>query len=920
MIAFFAISGASKAAAPGTPLSFTARILDGTKYVYLEWKSNSENGAGKADGYSLFMASGKTDNLNNFKKVATITNGTVFKIKDLNSGDYTFYLTAYNADGESNRTDYRMVTVPGDNTDLTIKFISQPVTTASVGKEYMYKSIAVSSISSTQVSYKLDGGAPDGMKIDEKTGVVTWTPTADGIYKYTIVAYLADKPDIKPATQTIEVKVGNGNQDNSLKFVTEPIRQASAGVAYTYQPKVTSSDPNLQVLFRLDYAPDGMTIDEKTGLITWTPAKDGEYKVLLTAYVPGTSMKVTQTIVIVVGKGNSGGDKSAVKFITKPLENGCLNKEYVYDAEAVSAVASVLPLSYKLVAGPDGMTIDEKTGLIKWTPSAQGEFKVSVWAGLGNDAATSATQNFTLKVKENCEIPQTPCATIYGQVADEAGAVINSGYVKAVRLDNASSGVASFGGKIEQGKYSVGVVEGTYALYVTGEEFTGEWYQDAETIDKATPMVISCNKETQANFVVVRREKTINVVIEGSVKNTNGEAVYAMVEFIVKDKNGADVKEYSGRYIAKTDDKGNFRIEIPKNLIVIAHAIAKGTDKYLDQYYKDVTNPEEATRLTLSASQVVDFVLTERPVYQNGFSGRVRDTANAGIVSRVIAYRYVASNGKEPSKYEARTVETTATGEFTFTNITPGDYILFAIPKEKSVYAPGYYKVGDVSVGKWQDATIVPVANEVLTQQFEIILRAGNGKKGGAHLGGKVIGKIGGIAKGESVAAEAPLAGAMMIAVDANGSITDYLFSDDQGAFDFTELVQGQYTLLADKPGFAATSAAFTVDYTTRASVQTSVVMVQQQGASSVDEGTVEASTSVALFPNPATDNVTISFVSNPNTATVSIVSALGAEVARFSTTTNILSFDSSNLPAGMYLVRIQAGTITRTASLHIVR
>jgi len=922
MIAFFAFSGSASAAAPGTPLSFTARVLDGTKYVYIEWKSNQENGAGKADGYKLFMASGKTDDPKNFKNIATIKDATVYKIKDLNSGDYTFYLTAYNADGESNRTDYRMVTVPGANNDVTIKFVSEPVKTGTSGKEYIYKSIAVSSISSSTVNYKLDSGAPDGMTIDEKTGVVTWTPTKDGVYKYTIIAYHADRSDIKPATQTIEVKVGAG-QDNSLKFITEPKREVASGGEFVYEPKVISNDPNLQVLFKLDYSPEGMTIDEKTGRITWTAVKDGEYKVMLTAYVPGTTMKITQTFVIVVGKGNSGGDKSAVKFITKPVEYGCIGKEYTYDAEAVSAVASLLPLSYKLVYGPDGMTIDEKTGLINWTPSAQGEYKVSIWAGSGNDAATSATQTFTLKVKENCEIPPAPCASIYGQVVDETGVVINSGYVKAIRLDKASSGEASFGGKIVQGKYSVSVVEGSYALYVTGEELMGEWYQDAESVDKATPVVITCKTETQADFVVVRREKAKNVVIEGSVKNANGEAVYAMVEFIVKDKNGADVKEYNGRFVAKTDDKGNFRIEIPQNLIVIAHAIAKGTDKYLDQYYKGVTNPEEATRITVGDNQVIDFVLTERSVYNNGFGGRVRDTANAGLMTRVIAYRYVAASGKEPSKYEARTVETNASGEYNFTNITPGEYILFASPKEKTGYAPGYYKAGDMAATKWQDATVITVGNEVLSQKFDIILRASYGKKGGAHLGGKVTRKSGGISKGNSPLADAPLAGAMMIAVDANGTITDYLFSDDQGKFDFTELTQGTFTLSADKPGFAASTSTFAVDYAAKASVITSIVMVEQQGASSVDEGTVENS-GVSVYPNPASGTVTVAVESLAGVANVSVVNTIGSEVARFesamSSGMNLLSFDSASLPTGMYLIRIQTGAVVRTVSLRIVR
>ncbi|MBK9247431.1 MAG: putative Ig domain-containing protein [Ignavibacteria bacterium] len=921
LIAFFALSGTAQSAAPGTPLSFTARLLDGTKYVYLEWKSNQENGAGKADGFKIFMATAKTDDINLFKEAAIAKDGNYYKFRDLSSGEYSFYVIAYNADGESNRTDFRNVTVPGSNNDLYIKFVSDPIKTGTPGKEYIYKSVAVSSISSSTISYKLDGNAPDGMTIDEKTGVVTWTPSRDGVYKYTIIAYIADRSDIKAASQTIEVKVGAGGQDNTLKFASEPAREASAGKEFTYQPKVTSSDPNIQVLFKLDYSPEGMTIDEKTGLLTWTPEKDGEYKVMLTAYVPGTNIKTTQTFVIVVGKGNNGGDKSAVKFITKPTEYACIGKEFIYDAEAVSSLASLLPMSYKITVGIDGMTIDEKTGLLKWTPSRTGEYKVSIWAGLGNDPATSATQTFSLRVKENCDIPQAPCAKVFGKIVDEAGNVVNYGYVKAVRLDK-SNGEASLVGKINQGTYSLGVVEGSYALYVSGEEFTSEWYMDAESVDKATPVVITCNTETQADFVVVRREKAKNVVVEGSVKNANGEPVYSTIEFIVKDINGADLKEFMGKYVTKTDEKGNFRIEIQQNLIVIAHAIPKGTDKYLDQYYKGVTNPEEATRLTLSANQAIDFVLTDRPIYQNGFSGKVRDSANLGVVSRVLAYRFVAANGKEPSKYEARTVETNANGEFSISNLIPGDYILFGIPKEKQGFAPGYYKSGDFASVKWQEATVISVGDVMIQQVFEIILRPSNGRKGAAHLGGKVTRK-GGIMKGESPLEDTPVAGAMMVTLDANGNISDYLFSDDQGKFDFTELTQGDVVLVADKPGYVASSSTIGVDYAAKASVLTSVLMVAQNSSSSVEEGFTDNS-GVTVFPNPASNTMTLSLETTAGIATVSIVSTLGSEVTNFQTTTyqgmNQLSFDCSNLPTGMYLVRIQTGIITRTVSMRIVR
>ncbi|MBS1538820.1 MAG: putative Ig domain-containing protein [Bacteroidetes bacterium] len=919
LIVLFALALPANAAAPGTPRNFTATVAGNPQYIQLQWNTNEE--FGKADGYKIFLASGQTDNLEKFKLQATQNEGTKYSIANLATGTYSVFVKAYNADGESDRTDFRFVTIQKANNEVLLKFKTEPSHSATSGKEYVYEAKAVSNDGNLDILYRLDGDIPDGMTIDSKTGVVRWTPTKDGSYKYIVVAYLAGSPDVK-AIQIVELRVGIVQED-AIRFVTEPNRVATSAKLYTYQPKIVTNDPSVKVTFKLDYAPDGMTIDENTGLISWTPTKDGEYKVSITANIPGTTLKATQAFVIVVGKSNNGGgDKEAIRFITKPLESGCTGKEYVYDAEAISLLMSPLPLEYKLVTSPDGMTIDAKSGLIRWTPTNEGDYKVSIMVAPLNSLTPNATQSFTVRISAKCEIPAQVCAKIFGKVVADNGTVINGGTVRAVRLEKSNKGEASFYGKINDGQYYIAVTEGTYALIVSGEGIVEEWYMDATSIDKATPVSVKCDEKIEANFSVATREKPKNIVIEGTVTNANGEGIFAMVEFIVKDKNGADNKDMMGRFVTKTGEKGNYRIEIPQNLIVIAHAIPV-SDKYLDQYFEKVNNPEEATRLTLSDNMAVNFVLLERASYNNGFAGKVRDSASVGINARVVAYRIVTSDKKEPIRYEALTVETNANGEFNIANLIPGEYFLFAIPREKQGFIPGYYKSGDFAAVKWQDATHITVGEVMIDQVFEIILRPSYGKRGGAKLGGKVSHR-GGIAKaGAVILGEAPLSGAYLLAYDETGNVSDYIFSDDQGTFTLNELTAGNFTLATDKPGFVSQQTTAMVDYAKLASVQVNIV-VDAQSVSGVEEDVVVASTGGLVFPNPASNRVNVRLNSSINTLTVRVINTLGGEVLRFNAETSgsdsIVSFDTATLPNGMYSINIQGGERPISLPLTIIR
>ena len=158
------------------------------------------------------------------------------------------------------------------------------------------------------------------------------------------------------------------NGGDGLFAISDHRFAAQDGTAYRYQ--VTASDPEDDPLaYRIAAAPSGMWIDEKTGLIRWTPTSDqvGDHQVKVLVE-DGNSGIAEQTFTVCVHpvEGNH-----APVIVSQPVitvnrsvtsANGLDN--YQYDVDAVDADSDTL--EYTLTQSPAGMTIDKSTGVINW--------------------------------------------------------------------------------------------------------------------------------------------------------------------------------------------------------------------------------------------------------------------------------------------------------------------------------------------------------------------------------------------------------------------------------------------------------------------------------------------------------------------------------------------------------------------------
>ncbi len=83
-----------------------------------------------------------------------------------------------------------------------------------------------------------------------------------------------------------------------------------------------------------------------------------------------------------------------------PVTQAFVNTPYTY---AVHASGTQEGMTYSLITKPEGMTINASTGLITWTPAANGDYLVEVKAD--NGINPYATQSFTIIITEPTNCP-----------------------------------------------------------------------------------------------------------------------------------------------------------------------------------------------------------------------------------------------------------------------------------------------------------------------------------------------------------------------------------------------------------------------------------------------------------------------------------------------------------------------------------
>lgn len=282
-------------------------------------------------------------------------------------------------------------------------FTSQPVTSLVQFSTYNYNA-NTDDEAGTGASYNLLN-APTGMTIDPSTGVVTWLPTQAQINEGTAnVTIQATDIAGNASTQAYTITFVP-NQAPTLDAISN--QSVNEGTTFTYA--LVAQDPNLPgetLTYTLISGPANAVLNPTTGVVTFTTLEtDGGTTKSLTVRVTDAGGLFTErSFDLVVNDTNSNPVVATIgtQTITE-------SQQLVVQINASDADIPVDTLSYELLSGPTGTTIDAN-GVIRWTSNdSHGGTQQSISFRVNDNAGGSTTRQFFVNVTEQ---NQTPILTV----------------------------------------------------------------------------------------------------------------------------------------------------------------------------------------------------------------------------------------------------------------------------------------------------------------------------------------------------------------------------------------------------------------------------------------------------------------------------------------------------------------------------
>jgi RHS repeat-associated protein len=179
--------------------------------------------------------------------------------------------------------------------------------------------------------------------------------------------------------------------NNAPQISSVPPTRGAVNQSYRYS--VVATDPeNDSLRYSLGRRPDGMTITNQ-GQILWTPTTAGAVDVEVQV-TDSQGATTTQSYRIEVGTTLIN---QAPSITSTPRYEAPVGQAYTYQVVATDPENG--SLTYQLLSGPVGMSLDATTGLLTWNTPVTGTYQVAVGAldagGLG------IAQSFTLTARVN---------------------------------------------------------------------------------------------------------------------------------------------------------------------------------------------------------------------------------------------------------------------------------------------------------------------------------------------------------------------------------------------------------------------------------------------------------------------------------------------------------------------------------------
>jgi fibronectin type 3 domain-containing protein len=571
------------------------------------------------------------------------------------------------------------------------------------------------------------------------------------------------------------------------------------------------------------------------------------YHYAVSAVYNDTSESFPSNFITVFTGIDSTHDSSHVRiwFTTEPKHFAVVNQPYQYDPD-VATMPSGIPVCFRLGNdAPNGMTIDNATGLIQWTPTSAGIFEVEINAKPCDGSRGEAEQEFHILA-----LSGKP-GSVTGIVQDTAGAGLPNVIVKLFDVARGEFVMRTM--TDNGGNYNFPMVNPT-TYYVRAKpenkSFAPQWYNGAARIDDATAVVVPESTTVTVNFTlhgqsnVITRFNLSGTVMDASSQPIGGARVTVFgVEHdnIHTGLHENDHPEHDVVQTTITDSSGHYHFLLRGGTFVLSAR----AEHFLPQFWNHQPTPLDANRLKLTQDTAgIDFNLNARMTGIGSISGLIRNAADSSALeSHVVGFQQDSTGHFTGFAVFSHT---DSTGMYTLDHLPNGSYIVLA--KSEHEFIPTFYSASG-STPFLDSATAVGVNGSSVTS-IDIYVRP-DSDDGLNSIAGFV--ETGSSNNGFAVDAASQLGGAIVTITDNNHRTAASVVSESDGNYLAPGLAPGSYTVIFQKAGMTTASIPVSVSYVNSTPTMTTVNAQLSGGSGTGQIGTMNVRAAWNLVSVPVT-------------------------------------------------------------------
>jgi fibronectin type 3 domain-containing protein len=578
-----------------------------------------------------------------------------------------------------------------------------------------------------------------------------------------------------------------------------------------------------------------------------------EYHYFVTAVFHDSTQSFPSKVIEVYTGVDSTHDTTHVQiqFTSDPVRTGLINQPYEYDAKVATTPAGVR-VCFLLEDAPQGMTINDSTGVVTWTPTAPGMYEVEIlagvcgsigqgdhgddgegdghgdggWGGGGDHHGNSAEQEYHIMVFSG------PPGIVTGTVTNDSGRALRG---VNIRLYDVSAGEFVLRTLSDStGHYAFPFVNpATYYVRAKTEEdsYARQWYNGASDISAATPVVVAGNSTVTVNFTLHRKGTTPDhITLSGIVADSaaNPVAGAKVTAFRVNhDTSSHEMSDcgHNSNQDTRTDGSGRYSITLGGGTYIVGAR----ADGFLPQFWDHKGSPLEANPILVTKDTGgINFNLRHRVSGTGSIAGTIRSRADSsGLESHVLGFQ---KDGTGAFTGFVASSESDNSGFYVLDHLPAGSYILLA--RSEDDFIPTFYSTSG-GTPFMDSATAVSVAGGPVAG-IDIYVRPDSTE--GLN---EIAGGIGSASPHGGLATNAvnPVAGAIVIITDASHIPVGAAVSQNDGSYLAPGLAPGRYSVVFQKPGMVSASIPVSITYANN--LPTTTVVNAQMVSSSGGAGQI---------------------------------------------------------------------------------